>query len=115
MTARRFLLLVVTAFLVPSCSPGPPAAEAVVGKWREAAGGGREILEFSADGKVTTYYEDRDRREQEMVGTYSVLDGNELKMEFQGKEKVGQVSVGRDEMTLRLPPGNQATGYRRVR
>lgn len=114
MAARRFLLLVVTAFLFPSCSPGPPTAEALVGKWRETAGGGREILEFSADGKVTTYYENRDRREQEMTGTYS-LEGNQLRMEFQGKEKVGQVSVGRDEFVLRMPPGNEATGYRRVR
>lgn len=107
--------LILTASIFLSCSPPPVQQGAVVGKWREAVAGGREIIEFSSNGKVSVYYQDGSRRAEEMIGTYKVLEGNQLQMEFEGKEQVQQVKLHGDVLFLRLPPRNDAVRYRRAR
>jgi hypothetical protein len=108
-------LLTITALLLSSCSQSPALKDTLVGKWQQVGGRG-EVLEFLKDGTVTTYYQEGDTRKDELVGTFSVVDSDRVKIQFSGRGPyLSRVTVVGDELTQRLPPKDEAIKFRRAR
>jgi hypothetical protein len=100
---------------LPSCSASPSLKDALVGKWQQVDGK-REVLEFFKDGTLTTYYEERGVRTEELLGTYSVVDVDRVKFQL-GKDEpyLCRMAVSGDELTQWLPPKDEAIRFRRVK
>jgi hypothetical protein len=116
MQARVLVLAALTGASLASCSPStPPLKDALVGKWQQVDGR-REVLELFKDGTVTTYCREGDARKEELVGTYSVVDGERVKIQFSGRDPyLSRVTISSDELTQRLPPKDEEIKFRRVK
>jgi hypothetical protein len=116
MRARVLVLVALTGAVLPSCSSSPPALkDALVGKWQQVDGK-REVLEFFKDGTVATYYQEGNTRKEELVGTYTVVDADRVKIQFNGRDPyLSRVTISGDELTQRLPPKDEVIKFRRVK
>ena len=109
------LLFTVVAPLHSCSSSQPSLKDALIGKWQQTEGK-HEILEFFKDGILTTYYEEGGARRQELVGTYSVVDTDQVKIQLGKSEPyLSEVRVSGDELSQWLPPNDEALKFRRVK
>ena len=116
MRTKYAVLLFTVVAPLPSCSSSQPSLkDALIGKWQQTEGK-HEVLEFFKDGTVTTYYEEGGARQQELVGTYSIVDTDRVKIQLGKSEPyLSKVRVSGDEMTQWLPPKDEAIKFRRVK
>jgi hypothetical protein len=101
-------LAALAGTVLTSCSsPAPALKDALVGKWQQVDGK-REVLEFFKDGTVATYYQEGDTRREELVGTYTVVDADRVKIQFGGRDPyLSGVTISGDELTQKLPPKDE--------
>ncbi|MGB3119631.1 MAG: DUF5640 domain-containing protein [Verrucomicrobiales bacterium] len=106
------LALAFAAFaMLMSCSE----KESLVGKWQQygAANGENATFEFFGDGKLSLT-----TKETTVSGRYSVLEGNSLKWEFEGRGQwigpvIESISLSGDELSLTDSVSGKSRTYHR--
>ena len=92
-------------------SPAPALKDRVIGKWEHQDT--KEVMEFFKDGTTTAYYP-KPNEAQELVGTYSFVADDRVKIEYKGRNPyIVKVAISGDEMTLTFADGRTGS-YKRV-
>jgi len=114
MRTFRGVLLLGVAVAAASCSSpsaSTGAKERVIGKWEHQDT--KEVMEFFKDGTTTAYYP-KPQEAQELVGSYSFVADDRVKVEYKGRNPyIAKVAISGDEMTLTFADGRTGT-YKRV-
>ena len=97
--------LLLCVFVVAACQSSPEAA--FVGKWQSSDG----TVQFFDDGTVVITGRDL-LGEFELTGTYSVIDDENIRLNFSGGAMVNQFTLSGDKLTL-VDQGD-ATNFTRV-
>jgi hypothetical protein len=110
MVAR--LVLFAVAVGAASCTrPQVAPKDQMVGKWQHQDTG--EVMEFFKDGTATAYYP-KPKEAQELVGTYTFVADDRVKVEYKGRDPyIATVAIVGDEMTLTFADGRTGK-YKRL-
>ncbi len=109
---RVMYLLLAVAVGATSCSRAEVALkDRVVGKWQHQDT--KEVMEFFKDGTTTAYYP-KPKEAQELVGTYTFVADDRVKVEYKGRDPyIATVAIAGDEMTLNFADGRSGK-YKRL-